>query len=51
MESLHSKGAEMAFFKLSQNLDEYICSAETNEHTVIYLFTRNVRLPLSNISL
>lgn len=31
MESLHSKGAENAFSKLSQNLDEYICSAEAND--------------------
>lgn len=39
MESLHSKGAEIAFSKLSQNLDEYICSAETNdEQTYCELF-------------
>ena len=31
MESLHSKGAENAFSKLSQNLDEYIFSAEAND--------------------
>lgn len=41
MESLHSKGAEIAFSKLSQNLDEYICSAETNdEQTYCELFIR-----------
>ena len=31
MESLHSKGAKNAFSKLSQNLDEYIFSAEAND--------------------
>ena len=39
MESLHSKGAEMAFFKLSQNLDEYICSAETNDEQTSVSYT------------
>lgn len=39
MESLPSKGAEIVFSKLSQNLDEYICSVETNdEQTYCELF-------------